>query len=217
MALDTVAKDKTLSEKAYGIIRNAITSNELKPGEIMVEEALAEQLAISRTPIRAALKRLQFEGILRAGEGKNLVVADVTKQDVSQVGVVRQDLEVLAVSLLKGQLTSERLAHLRDLEARHWAAARGVEGYMEYLDLDYEFHVTLARYTGNEFLAEMVEKVNFVTRRFLTLSGTLEKYSVTAINEHAEILKALEEGNLEEACRAMRAHIQGAYARMLVH
>ena len=85
-------------------------SNELTPGTVLAEENLASQLGISRTPLRAALQRLQHEEIVMQN-GKNMVVAEVTERDVRDISVVRIQLEPLAIRLLaqNGGITAKPL------------------------------------------------------------------------------------------------------------
>ena len=99
MALKNLKKDPSLTDKAYSAIKSAIMSNELTPGTVLAEENLASQLGISRTPLRAALQRLQHEEIVMQN-GKNMVVAEVTERDVRDISVVRIQLEPLAIRLL---------------------------------------------------------------------------------------------------------------------
>lgn len=217
MALPTVKKAKTLSKQAYEIIKNAIISNELKPGQPMIEEVLADQLSISRTPIRSALQQLQSEGILVAAEGKNLVVTSITLQEVYDVGSIRAVLESLAISKLANHLTPSDLDFMQEIVDRQKACSGiGESGNVDFLELDYIFHVNLTKLARNNFLSEMVEKANFLTRRFLTLSGTLEKYSLTAIKEHETVIQALKEGQTDKAAASMAEHIEKSYHRMLV-
>ena len=78
MALKNLKKDPSLTDKAYSAIKSAIMSNELTPGTVLAEENLASQLGISRTPLRAALQRLQHEEIVMQN-GKNMVVAETVR------------------------------------------------------------------------------------------------------------------------------------------
>lgn len=217
MALPSVKKVKTLSKQAYDIIKSAIISNELKPGQAMIEEVLADQLSISRTPIRSALQQLHSEGILVLAEGKNLVVSNITLQDVYDVGAVRSTLESLAISKLANRVTVSDMNFLQEIvDKQKTCSGKGDSGNVEFLELDYNFHINLTKLARNNFLTEMVEKANFLTRRFLTLSGTLGKYSPTAIKEHEAVIQALREGKTEKAAALMAEHIEKAYNRMLI-
>ena len=91
-----IVKPVSLSEQAYQIIKEAIITNSIKAGEILTEEQLASQLNISRTPIRTALKQLVLEHLAEVNENKNVVVSNITEDDVKNVCAVRKALEPLA-------------------------------------------------------------------------------------------------------------------------
>lgn len=208
MALKNLKKQPSLAEQAYMAIRSAIIANQLTPGEVLTEESLAEMLGISRTPIRAALQRLLFEEIVRQ-QGKNIVVSDVTEQDVRDVNAVRVQLEPLSARLIgeHGGLNEKQLERLRQCNEKQCAAAAAGDG-AAFLDHDYAFHVMLAQLSGNGFLVDLVEKSNLVVKRFHTLVGTLEKHVAAAGNEHREILDALATQDYARAEEAIRAHLQ---------
>lgn len=213
--LPAVSKD-TLADKAYQIIKEAIVSNVYKPGDLLVEETLADQLSISRTPIRDALKRLQFEHIIAPGDNKKLVVSSVSTSDIANVTLVRNSLEVLAVTLLEGKMDNSKKKQLQKLANKCSNIVKnGIEGHeLEYLDADYEFHMFIAKCTENSILRDMIDKVNFVTKRYHILSGTLDRYSQTAIEEHANVVSAVMEDKYDEAAKAMNIHINQAGLRM---
>lgn len=215
--LPTLTKD-TLSDKAYHIIKEAIVSNHYKPGDVLVEETLADQLSISRTPIRDALKRLQFEHIVIPNENKKLVVSSVSLDDIQNVTIVRNSLEVLAVKLLAGNMDKAKKKQLKKLSDKcKTIISSGINDHeLDYLDADYNFHIFIAKCSNNTFLYEMIERIHLVTKRFHILSGTLVRYSQDAIEEHNKIVDAIMEDRYEDAAAAMEKHIQQVGLRILV-
>lgn len=143
MALKNLKKDPSLTDKAYSAIKSAIMSNELTPGTVLAEENLASQLGISRTPLRAALQRLQHEEIVMQN-GKNMVVAEVTERDVRDISVVRIQLEPLAIHLLaqNGGITAKHLDRLYLCGEKQLNALRSGDSEA-FLDQDALFHVSL--------------------------------------------------------------------------
>lgn len=213
MPLKNIKKQPSLADQAYAAIRAAIISNQLTPGEVLTEESLAEMLGISRTPIRAALQRLLFEEIV-IQRGKNMVVSDVTEQDVRDVNVVRAQLEPLSARLIgqRGGLTAKQLDRLRSCNEKQCAAAEAGDN-AAFLDQDCLFHVMLAQLSGNSFLVDLVERSNLIIKRFHTLVGTLSRHSAAAGEEHRAILDALESGDYVRAEDAIRAHLENVDAR----
>ena len=158
MALKNLKKDPSLTDKAYSAIKSAIMSNELTPGTVLAEENLASQLGISRTPLRAALQRLQHEEIVMQN-GKNMVVAEVTERDVRDISVVRIQLEPLAIRLLaqNGGITAKHLDRLYLCGEKQLNALRSGDSEA-FLDQDALFHVSLAQLTGNSFLTDQKQR-----------------------------------------------------------
>jgi DNA-binding GntR family transcriptional regulator len=211
--LKTIRKNTTLSEKAYEVIKEAIILNKIKPGEILAEEPLAERLGISRTPIKAALRRMVFERIAKVNEKSNIVVSDVTERDIRDVTVVRTALETLAISLIE-TVDPGRLAALKSI-CRRQESAIANQDTRKYIKIDFEFHTQVAGFSGNVFLCDMIQQANLTTNRFLVLSGTLPKYMRVASLEHEKIVDCLEKGDLPGAREAMRIHVSNVDRRML--
>lgn len=213
MALKTVKKEPSLADKAYTQIKASIIANELKPDEILAEETLAEQLGISRTPIRSALHRLLYEEFV-VQKGKNIVVAAVTERDVRDVNIVRLQLEPASPRLIEqnGGITSRQLEKLRKYADKQLSAAQAGKR-SGFLENDYQFHVMLAQLTENTYLYDMISRCNLIIRRFHELSGTLMTHSVVAAEEHYNILRAFEQGDYEAAEQEIRLHIQNVDAR----
>ncbi|MBD7910484.1 MULTISPECIES: GntR family transcriptional regulator [Clostridium] len=214
--LEVIKKNQTLSDKAYEVIKEAIISNKLKPGEVLGEEKLAYQLKISRTPIKAALLRLVYEEIAEVNESKNVVVSDITKQDIDNITIVRKSLEPLAVLLLANNLKNREIKILREI-LKEQSKMVYEKNNKDYIELDYEFHIKIAEFSKNSFLIDMVKKANLITKRFLILSGTVSNYNRIANDEHLKIIEYLENKKYTLASEAMREHLDNVNMRMLKH
>lgn len=214
MALKNLKKDPSLTDKAYSVIKNAIMTNELTPGTVLAEENLASQLGISRTPLRAALQRLQHEEIV-VQSGKTMVVAEVTEREVRDISVVRIQLEPLAIHLLaqNGGITAKQMERLYLCGEKQLRALQTGDNET-FLDQDALFHVSIAQLTGNRFLTELVNKSNETIRRFHTLSGSLSFHAEEAVQEHTVILDYMRDGQFELAEQALRAHLEQVEKRM---
>lgn len=218
MNLSSIKRNVPLSEKSYQIIKEAIIKNELKPGDILAEEKLSAQLSISRTPSRTALQQLVFDGLAEININKNVVVTNVTETDIANISIVRCNLEILGVQLLSKNISNEDIEQLRrliTLQKNSLGSEDEQSNYLEFINSDYEFHIFLAEITHNPFLIEMIKKVNLISNRFLALSGTMNKYSELAIEEHLAIIKYLEKEQYEYAVIAIRDHIMNVQNRIL--
>ena len=201
-------RGSSLSERAYQQIKEDITNGKLRPGDILREERLSEEIAISRTPIRAALQRLVYEGLAQIMENRSICVTNVTEKDIQELTQVRRELEMLVIRLLKTSAKEEEIARLRQFCQQEQATlAQAPVDHLRLIQLDYELHVTLAELTGNRFLWETMKRIKTHARRFLVLSGTMHKYGAAGVREHEEIVHFLEQGKFDYAELAIRDHV----------
>lgn len=207
-----IVKPVSLSEQAYQIIKEEIITNRIKPGEILTEEQLASQLSISRTPIRTALKQLVLEHLAEVNENKNVVVSNITTEDVKNVCAVRKALEPLAVELITDTSIEKRIKELRKIIK----AQKAAKTHEEFLSEEYNFHMGIASMTKNSFLYDMIDRTNIVIKRYLILSGTLDKHSNEALNEHEVIVESLEKKDFVLARDALKQHLENVEARMFL-
>lgn len=190
-------------------------SNQLKPGDILTEEKFSEQLSISRTPIRAALQQLVFDGLAMTDSNKSVIVTNVTEEDIRHITDVRMVLETLTVRLLAKTATPEGIARLRKLHTKEIALSEKRD-YLAMIDMDYQFHVKMAELTNNPFLVDSIDKIKLATNRFHILSGTMERYCAASVMEHEEILGYIEKGQFDFAEIAMHNHISRVATRIFI-
>lgn len=216
MSLSPLKKSFTLSEQAYEEIRNGILCGKLRPGDIMTEEKLSEELSISRTPIRTALQRLLFEGLLSSCSNKKLIVTPISKEDIKQINPIRCALETLAIRLIvPGTVPQSSIKALEETAHKQsLCISFSHHGYNDYLLLDHKFHMAIVDLAQNAYLYDMAEKTSLLFNRFLLLSGTLEKHSLQALDEHREILQFLKDEKYEFAQISMEKHILSAGERI---
>jgi len=214
MELNVINKRLTLSEQAYYIIKDAIISSVLKPGEVLITEKLGEKLNISRTPIKSALTRLQYEKILFLNASNNFVVMDITELDIEDITQVRKKVEVLAVELLENKITEDQIQILKDIIEKYNIAIENAR-FSEMLECEYEFHNTIAEFSENKFLIDTVRNANNIVKIYLMLSGTYERYSSNANVEHQEIVDYIINKNFSKAKEAMANHIGNLSNRIL--
>ena len=216
MNLEPIKKTVTLKEQAYISIKQAIYSNQLKPGSPLTEEQLSSSLSISRTPIRSALQQLVFEKLATADSTGHIYVSKITEKDVQDITVLRLNLEPLAMDLTTFPISEELIAQLKDLiRQQNDLFAEGSVNNIRFAELDCDFHSCLAKISDNALLIETVHKINAMMIRILVLSGTLDSYKKKAVEEHELIIQYLEQGQKEFAKVALQEHIKNVGSRML--
>ncbi len=195
-----------LSEQVKERIIQAIMSGELKPGERVVESALARQLGVSQAPVREAIRELVLLGFLETEPYKGTSVRSFTPEALYEVYTVRAALESLAARLAASRLTDQDIETLR--RVLHEMIQAGQQGDAEsMIKLDNEFHGTIMRACGNKLLHQLWQTLEFgqwtiVTTRISSMN--LEELAA----RHGELLKAIETRNPDRAARAMQRHIE---------
>jgi DNA-binding GntR family transcriptional regulator len=197
----------TLWQRVYEHLRTAILEGRLEPGTELTEVALAEQLGVSRGPLREAIGRLAAEGLVSVSPRRGAVVRSLSKEEFLQLYQVREALERMAMQLAVLRLTDEEfdgLTALNEEMAAH-AAGNKVEAFFE---ANLAFHARLLEASGNEKLQELYRQLLGQLGRYrlrsLTLRGNLQR----SVSEHKTILRAARRGDAERAAQLMAEHIR---------
>jgi len=197
----------TSAEAVYRQLLHLIFSKQLKPGQRLPEVLLAEQLNVSRTPVREALRRLANEGLVTLMPNVGARVVTPTRQEMLDTYEVRNVLECLAVRRAAGRITAVQLARLEEKIEEEAAvfAERDLEAYIE---INNAFHRIIAEASGNLPLADTIE--NYLARTFVYMVF-FESYfdfdTNPSLEEHRAILKALRARDADQAVLLMDRHI----------
>jgi len=200
--------DTTLSlkHKAYASIKDAILTLKLEPGAALVESDLAEQLGISKTPVRDALQELEREGFVARILFKGAYVTDVTMRDMTEVFQLRAVLEGLAARLAAPHFSQADLDHLeRNLTAAEAALAKS--DLVLCSELGQALHLAIIDRAGNDRLAWIIHNLDDHLRRFRILSDRINGRLNKSVQEHRRILAGLEQRDSAGTEQAMRNHL----------
>lgn len=198
------------SSAVYEGLRRAIIEQALLPGDRLPEDTIGEQFGVSRTLVRSSLTRLASEGLVEQRRNKGAYVASPSLASARDIFDVRRKLEDLVVQLLAGRLNQDDAKRLRE-HVEQERSAHAQDG-PESIRLAGEFHILLAEMTGNALLARYVSEVTSRCSLILALYGRPHS-SECAVNEHAQLIDALEAGRSEDACRIMEHHIGAVQER----
>ncbi|TZE80976.1 GntR family transcriptional regulator [Calorimonas adulescens] len=201
--------DSSISDKVFNLLKNAILSGELKPGERLVERKLSEKLGISRTPVREAIQKLKSQGLAVQLPRKGAVVSMVTPREVIDVFNIREVLEGLAARLAAENANKRQINQLnRILNEMEKCVALNNEEELE--DLHIKFHETIYKIAGNEKLYQMLinlqEYIRTYTRVGYSFHGRIEE----ATMEHSQIVREIESHNASRAEYYAKRHIENS-------
>lgn len=200
-----VSKDN-ISETVASELRNRIVDGRLAPGVRINEVHLAEQLGVSRTPLREALARLSHEGALDVTPRIGYFVRPLTLEEFCQIYPIRALLDPEALRLA-GLPSAARLKELRTLNDRIKAARRPDD----VIDLDDLWHLRLIGDCPNRVLLDLIQQFIQRTRRYELALMREQKNVSAACDRHRAILAALGRRDLEGACQALRSNLESGF------
>jgi DNA-binding GntR family transcriptional regulator len=201
------AQSRSLSERAYQHIRGEILRGRLPVGTVVGESALAEELGISKTPVRQALQLLRGEGLLQVGARRQLVVRGFSPEHRQEIVDVRQALEALAVRAAAERMTLDDIDHLRLLLIRQKRAADAARED-DFIDLDEEFHLRMAAGAGMSVVERLLRQLRGFVRVMHIGTTRQPGYLTHVLAEHTAIVDALEERDADRAASALRDHLE---------
>lgn len=224
-SMETVDRGSTQrgSEKAYETLRQRLVGGHYKPGTQLKEEPLAREFGISRTPVRAALKRLVEDGLATADAGQGIHVAQWSEWDIEETFQLRMLLEPYAASLAATRGGDELVAKLKASNAQMASAiadvgqADGGGPIARIQEANRTFHHTLLDHSGSPRLRAMLDTMidmPIIVRSFyLYTSAELEQ----SLHHHQDLTLAAEARDGELARQVMQLHLRMSYHRFMRH
>lgn len=208
---------KPLRDVVFENLRDAIITQVLKPGERLMEIQLADEMGVSRTPVREAIRKLELEGLVVMVPRKGAYVAGVSMKDIHEVYEVRSALEMLAVTLAAERITDEELNALEQqvLRESEEEAKKDGSDLDNIIYIDSSFHDIIYQAARNQRLVQFVNILQEQLQRFRAASLARPGRSKTALEEHKQIVEALSERNGELASKLAQEHIENAENAMI--
>lgn len=191
---------RSIGDMVYEVLREAVLSGAFSPGERLRQEALATAIGVSRLPVRAALVRLEAEGLVEFHPRRGYVVQSLTHREIAEIYELRGLLETYALRKSMATMTPERVARLRELAAELDSEAEGdpfvnkrVQFYRELYDADNAPRTT-----------ELIEGLRSSVGRYLLGWRVSHPGHAT----HSELVEHIANGDVERAERWLRHHLE---------
>ena len=203
-----------VNDTVYAKIKNRILNNQLRPGNKLRHQHLAEILGVSRTPVRESLERLYQEGFVTREVNRGYFVAEIDEVEACELYETRQALEVfeLRQSYRRG-ISDADITRLEKINAKYKAKI-GAPLSRERLLIDRDFHMALAEISGNQFLCRTLSSIFerlILKRRVDGYHDSGEK----SYKEHVAFLERLRLGDIAAAEQLLGGHIEAARSRLL--
>ncbi len=197
---------KPLGEVVFDYLRDAIMNGDLKPGERLMESTIADQLGVSRTPVREAIRKLEKEDFVTMVPRKGAYVTKVTAKDILDVLEVRRVLEGFATQLAAERMSENEIKELKKCHEKFekFLAKNNVQGM---IDKDREFHDLIFKASKNEKLNHLVKELLEQFHRFRLIYFKEPDNYGTVKFWHDKIIEGIENRNTSMAREFAEKHI----------
>ena len=203
----------SLGSRVFHTIRENILSGKYAPNEELKEMTIGEELGVSRTPVREALRQLELEGLVSIIPNKGAYVVGLTPKDMQDIYEIRCRLEGLCARWAAKSITKEQLDELEEIVFR--AEFHAKKGNAEQLvELDNKFHETLYAAAGSKELQRVLSDFHHYLQRVRKVTLTDEKRASDSNQEHMMIVDALKEHNEDKAEKLATQHISSTAKNM---
>lgn len=202
------------SDQAYLALRERILQGQLKPGTALKERDLCEELNVSRTPIREALRRLSADGLAEVRPGRSIIVTLFAAEELTEIFELGIVLESFVAGLAAAKATHQDIDRLEDIVSEMASLPEVIMARQNerYIKLDQAFHDMIAAIARNPRIAQILKQ----TMSFRVLANIFEKYEqsdfTTSIAQHRTIVSAIASGDSDWAQAAMGSHIRTGQA-----
>lgn len=204
-----------LREVVFETLRDAIRKGILKPGERLMEIHLAEQLGVSRTPVREAIRKLELEGYVIMMPRRGTYVSNLSIKDINEVFEIRTSLDSLASGLAAERITDEELEHLQRLLVVIGEAIK--EKNMEKIvEADTKFHDILYQASRNNRLVGIIYNLREQLTSFRAKSMAYPGRLAETLEEHRRIVDTIAQGDAVAAQKASEYHMERSEHTLLL-
>ncbi|MFV0453021.1 MAG: GntR family transcriptional regulator [Propioniciclava sp.] len=205
-----------LKNRAYETLLQRIVRGELVPGQRLSERSLSAELRMSKTPVKAALERLEEQGFITLSPQRRAVVRGMSDKDIADHYELRGAIEQLVVTKLAGGLSAANADTITETLDRQRAIIADAPPLVGWAEADYDFHLALAHAAGNQ----EVLKIMYLQRdRLSWLVEAIVRKDPTAplvtCQEHEDIFQFIQEGRAAEAAAAVDLHLRNGLSFML--
>jgi DNA-binding GntR family transcriptional regulator len=197
---------RSIGDMVYDVLREAILSGAFSPGEHLRQEALATAIGVSRLPVRAALVRLDAEGLVEFHPRRGAVVQTLTHSEITEIYELRTLLETHALRKSMATMTPERVTRLRELAAQLDAEAEGDP----FLDKRVLFYRELYDAGNAPRLTELIEGLRSSVGRYLL--GWRVSHRGAGHGTHSQLVEHVANGDADGAERWLREHLKDVSA-----
>jgi DNA-binding GntR family transcriptional regulator len=207
MAKIPTLKRRSLGQEVTIVLRQMVQRGELAPGERLVEERLAEQLGLSRTPVREALHRLEQEGLLLKRPRGGYEVRNLTIEEVEEVAGVRAVLAAYAAERAAGRISPEELI-LLEQNIKDFGQAIEANDEDTLLDLNSDFHSRILQASASPLLNRLLGELHGEVERVSRAAASNMPAGIWSLEDHQALFEALKNRDGAKAAQIAKRHVR---------
>ncbi|ODA41953.1 GntR family transcriptional regulator [Desulfosporosinus sp. BG] len=198
-----------IRDSVFSILRNAILDKKLEPGQRLVERNIAEQLGVSRTPVREAIRKLELERLVTHIPRKGVVVSGFTKADIVEILLIRTSLEALICNIAATKIKPRELERL-DLLAMQIFDEHRKGNFKKSNQLNDKFHEIIYRAAESPRLYDFLDTLREYITKFTQVAYSKPGRPEEAWEEHKTIIEALRNHDSSGADVAAKRHVENS-------
>ena len=203
-----------LNQKVYRVLKTEIAKGFLEPGTKLLENKIAEEMHVSRTPVREAMQKLAAEGFIKMTPNQTMIVTEVSLEDVKEVLQIRGVLEGLAARITAKKINRQEINELEKVITQ-MSLHVTKKDLSSYCKLDDEFHDFILNICGNKWIIQIRDNLGSFIYRFRIKSLSVPGRLKCSFGEHRKIMESLKKHNSEEADRLSQVHMENTVINIL--
>jgi len=196
----------SITSKVYEHIKQKILSGSLLPGTHLLETQIAEQMGVSRSPLREAFRLLQAYGLVETRASQGVFVRDLAADEVWEIYTARRLIEGYAASLAAQRATPEDIERLRRAMERADVAARK-EDYQATIIADFDLHRLIWEISGHKVVYDILTRLEVQIRMFMVAQAPLFEDLYDSVRDHQRVIEAVAHGDAEAARASIEQHV----------
>lgn len=206
---DQKKENKSLTTIIFEKVREDILNDVYVDGEKIVEAKLAEELGVSRTPVREALKQLELDGLVESIPNRGVIVKGITEQDIADIYTIRIAIEGIAANWSVRRISDEEIAALKEVyELMEFYTARGDAD--KTFELNTKFHEIIYKATRSRYMEHVLKDFQMFIKSTRSKSLKSEGRLEEALGEHKAVLEAFLTHDPDAAVSAVLAHVNNS-------
>lgn len=211
---DSDSSSSSLRQRIFRQIQNDILNGVYEPGENLIETKLSEELGVSRTPVREALRQLELEGLVQSVPNKGVTVKGVSAEDIQDIYTIRMLIEGLAARWAAEKITAEEMEELKEaVDLEEFYTMKNDNSRL--LKLDTRFHDIIFKASKSMPLMHTLSTFHHYIQKARKISMSSEKRAAEVLKEHKAIMQAIVERDAARAEKLTTEHVKNASDNLL--